>query len=339
MTASDRERLEELTLRFVDGDLTDAEAAELEQRLADEDAAALHSLLLEQEAVLRGEQADVDIVARTVSEIESGKRVEKSVLLEIARPSRLFRLAAAAIFVLAVGFGGSAAWVASWAASPQEALVFAMSAIEPGANANMKALVRHAQTLLPEKRIGVRFSLLSDDRSEVWAADAMTDDHGVAQVADALPQDIAEGRYALKVVAEGAPTVMRSVVVKRHYRIYVSTGKPRYQPGHTINVRALAMTAQGQLPADGRELVFEIRDPKGNLVHRRATKTSSFGLASTSLELAEQVNVGAYRIQAAIGDVASGRRVVVDRYVLPKIKIDAGTDRSFYGPVMRSLAP
>ncbi len=345
MTCIERERLEVLTLAMLDGELSRAEVEELESLLSDADAQRLHGMLLEQEGALRGERTVVDVVARTLSELASSERVERGVLASIAQVHTTerraagwragWRLAAAAAAVLFVMLGGSAAWISTWSAAPQEALVFASRTIEPGASPNFRVQLRHAQTLVPYAGNTVRFSLVSADGVETWVAQAKTDSTGVARVEQVVPEGLAEGDYTLRVstsMAGYAPQLTRALTVRRAYRIYVTTDKPRYQPGQIMHLRALAMTATGLLPAAERRLTFEVRDAKGNLVMERPLSTSSHGLAWTDFELAEQVNTGRYTVSARIGSTVSERSPVVERYVLPKLKVAVQTDAPYYAP-------
>ncbi len=56
-------RIEELTLKYLDGELEPDEQAELETLLEDPHARATHLALMEQEAALRGLSAPADLAA------------------------------------------------------------------------------------------------------------------------------------------------------------------------------------------------------------------------------------------------------------------------------------
>ena len=85
-------------------------------------------------------------------------------------------------------------------------------------------------------------------------------------------------------------------------------------------------------PAAEQNLEIVIADGKGNKVFRQTLKTSGYGVAAADFQLAGQVNTGAYKITAALGNASSEKTVTVEHYVLPKFKIELSTERRFYLP-------
>ncbi|MFN2227855.1 MAG: MG2 domain-containing protein, partial [Anaerolineae bacterium] len=123
--------------------------------------------------------------------------------------------------------------------------------------------------------------------------------------------------------------------VERSYKVLLTTDKPIYQPGQQIQIRALALGAFDRLPATGGEVEVTVADAKGNKVFRETATTSEFGVAAWTFQLADEVNYGNYKITAALGDTSSEKTVVVKPYVLPKFKVSASTDETFYRPGQR----
>jgi len=150
-----------------------------------------------------------------------------------------------------------------------------------------------------------------------------------------VPDDI-EGKAELHITVAagqlGEDSIVQPVTIKRKWKILLTTDKPLYQPGQCIQVRSLALAAADLKPASDASLVFEIMDPKGNKVFKQKAETDAFGIASTEFQLASEVNLGAYIVRAILGDVEAEKQVTVDRYVLPKFKIDVETDRAYYLP-------
>jgi 5-hydroxyisourate hydrolase-like protein (transthyretin family) len=130
----------------------------------------------------------------------------------------------------------------------------------------------------------------------------------------------------------GRDQLERSVTVERSYKVLLTTDKPLYQPGQVIRVRALALDAFTLRPAAEQQVEFVIADPKGNKVFRRTEVTSANGIAAVDFQLANEVNAGAYKIAATVGDTASEKTVTVKHYVLPKFKVAATTDKTYYRP-------
>jgi hypothetical protein len=168
-------------------------------------------------------------------------------------------------------------------------------------------------------------------RSSLWAG--TTDDHGVAQ-ATFTPRDHA-GPATLIVFMqkEGQSAETRhAVTIQRSHRILLTTDKPLYQPGQTMHLRALSFRLPDNQPSADAAVVFEVVDAKGNTVFREETEANDFGVAATEFRLARMVNMGQYTIRATVDEALQERTVTVDRYALPRFRVDLATDQSFYLP-------
>ncbi|TET33245.1 MAG: hypothetical protein E3J72_17555 [Planctomycetota bacterium] len=112
----------------------------------------------------------------------------------------------------------------------------------------------------------------------------------------------------------------------------LTTDKPRYQPGQTIHMRALAMTQPTRNPVPYTAAVFEVFDGKENKVFRSATTTNEYGIANSSFALANELCTGDYTVKASIGVFSTDKSVLVAYYVLPKFKLTINVDHSYYLP-------
>jgi hypothetical protein len=137
------------------------------------------------------------------------------------------------------------------------------------------------------------------------------------------------GSYRLRYVADtsiGEAEFTQQVRLEDKVSILLTTEKPIYQPGQTIHVRALALNRAHHEATGGRKLTFEVEDSRGNKVFKKATRTDKFGIASAEFELADEVNLGTYRLRALMGGEETGANTAelalnVERYVLPKFKV------------------
>jgi hypothetical protein len=138
------------------------------------------------------------------------------------------------------------------------------------------------------------------------------------------------GSYQLRYVVDtpiGSTEFTQTVRLEDKASILLTTEKPIYQPGQTIHVRALALDRSNHEATAGRMLTFELTDPRGNKVFKKVTQTSKFGIASAEFGLADEVNLGTYRLRAVMGEPESSPRntaeitLSVERYVLPKFKV------------------
>lgn len=150
----------------------------------------------------------------------------------------------------------------------------------------------------------------------------------------AMP-DWAPGDYQLEIRAEtaqGEELLTQPIKLERSFKIMLSTDKPVYKPGQTIRLRGLALRKPDLKPYANQEAVFTLIDPVGNLIFKHRVKTSEFGLTSADCALADEIEEGSYKATCQIGDTTSERTIEVQRYVLPKFKIETKLDKSFYAP-------
>lgn len=162
-----------------------------------------------------------------------------------------------------------------------------------------------------------------------------TDKHGSVNANFAVPA-LDEGEYELVVRTRsdaGEDERKTKIKVQRDVKILLTTDKPLYQPNQIIHIRALALVGITLRPVPGSELLFEIEDPKGNKVFKQRAVTSEYGIAALDFQLADEINMGPYRIRASVGKSQAEKTVEVKKYVLPKFKVEVKTDKKFYAPM------
>ena len=154
------------------------------------------------------------------------------------------------------------------------------------------------------------------------------------------------GRYRFRVHVRspiGTDMIERDITVEERARILLSTDKPIYQPGQRVHIRALVLREADRTPLGDRVLVVDVQDPKGNRVFRSVRRTSEHGVVAVTFPIADAVHLGMYTVRARVvpsTDPTTWQRVLartersfrVDRYVLPKFKVELTTDRTFYLP-------
>ncbi|MBN2547821.1 MAG: hypothetical protein JXB15_01585 [Anaerolineales bacterium] len=219
--------------------------------------------------------------------------------------------------------------------SQHETIVLGQNRFTPGSQANLRVLVRDSRDGAPLPDAEIELALRpSQGGKTLLVYRGRTDAQGSAAVAFQVPEELAPDQV-LEVKTSsslGSDTLERPVTVARDYRILLSTDKPLYQPGQVIHLRALALSTFDLQPAAGQELEIMIADGKGNRVFRKKLTTSEFGAAWVDFQLASEVNSGAYKITAALGNTSSEKTVTVEHYVLPKFAVTLETERAFYLP-------
>ena len=175
---------------------------------------------------------------------------------------------------------------------------------------------------------------LQTEEGEKLVAEATTDEAGNAS-ADIPTEEgvVGDGTLRIEVTGNGAvETAELGVSIVRDQKVLLTTDKPRYQPGQLMHIRALALHAGDKLPESGRELIFEIEDAKGNKIAREKATTDEFGIASTKIQLANELNMGKWTVRAMLGETKSEKTLTVERYTLPKFKTTVSMDSPWYAP-------
>ncbi len=137
----------------------------------------------------------------------------------------------------------------------------------------------------------------------------------------------------VEVRSKTADDVVRETVqIRKATKTLLTTDKPLYQPGQTIHIRALSLDRPDMKPLARADVTLEVEDAKGNKVFKHATRTDAYGISHADFVLADELNMGAYRVRAIVAGAKEERSVTVSRYVLPKFKPQLKTDRQFYKP-------
>jgi uncharacterized protein YfaS (alpha-2-macroglobulin family) len=219
--------------------------------------------------------------------------------------------------------------------SEQETLILGASRLIPGSPAALLIRVQeHGNGQpIPGAEVEVQMQPSDGGRGEVLFV-GTTDTRGELRPTFTVP-DVAKPAQTLVVrtqSAQGRDELEQPVTVERSYKVLLTSDKPLYQPGQVIHVRALAVSAFDRVPTADQPVELTIADAKGNKVYRETTTTSAYGVAAWDFQLASEVNAGAYKITATLADTTSERTVTVKPYVLPKFKVTASPDETFYRP-------
>lgn len=219
---------------------------------------------------------------------------------------------------------------ANLAANPIDLEVRGQDKLIAGSEASLR--VRVTERGSPMGNVPVEIALENPAGETVELARFNTDANGSASPRFNLP-DWADGEYRLKVVAytPGSPErIEHPIKLRRSARILLATDKPVYQPGQMVRMRTIALRTHDSRPLANQAAVLSITDPKGNVVFKRTGQASKFGIFAADCELADEVNKGAYRVIARVGDTESTLTVDVRPYVLPKFKIEVALDKPYF---------
>jgi uncharacterized protein YfaS (alpha-2-macroglobulin family) len=113
-------------------------------------------------------------------------------------------------------------------------------------------------------------------------------------------------------------------------RVLLTSDKPLYQPGQVVHLRALNLSRLDNAPRVAEPVVFEIEDAKANKVFKRTILSDAYGIAATTFRVGTLVNLGTFKARAVLGAIKSERTFEVARYALPKFKLTATPDKTWY---------
>ncbi len=202
-----------------------------------------------------------------------------------------------------------------------------------GTSPVIRILVRDRAGGVPIQGADVAVELTQDGKI-ISKFSAKTDKNGEVAAQLQMPDmPLRDGKLKVIVTSKsGTDMVEETIQVRSALRALLTTDKPLYQPGQTIHIRALSLTQPEMKPLSDAQVVFEVEDSKGNKVFKVRKTTDRFGISHTDFVLADELNMGVYRIRAIVAGAKEEKTVTVERYVLPKFKIDFKSDRSFYQP-------
>ncbi len=203
-----------------------------------------------------------------------------------------------------------------------------------GSRAAVRLVSLNHATGEPVPNAAVQMHIVSNG-AETEVFNGKTNAEGTLEASFAVPEKIfggAELRIRVSASGLGEDKISQPITIARKARILLTTDKPLYQPGQRIRMRALSLRAGDLSPVGDAPLVFEVMDGKGNKVFKKKVATDAFGVAAVEFPLATEVNLGAYVVRAILEENTAEKQVTVERYVLPKFKIEAKTNRDYYIP-------
>lgn len=207
----------------------------------------------------------------------------------------------------------------------------------PGQDVAVRVIALRTGSGEPLPNVSVKGSLVADKKTYPLF-EGSTLDHGSLPARFRVPA-LPVGTYRLTVegLHDGAgQSVSSQIEIQPVFRIYITSDKPIYQPSQTIHFRALALSAIQQAPASSVDFSWEVFDPKGNRLFRKEGRTDSFGVAASEFPLADEVNLGTYKIRGTVKADSfqqfTEKDITVSRYVLPKFKAEISTEKNYYQP-------
>ncbi len=117
------------------------------------------------------------------------------------------------------------------------------------------------------------------------------------------------------------------------YTGHTHTDRPIYRPGHEVHYKTSirAFDGEGLSVLDATTPVsVTIRDAKNNVILRESPAVDDFGSVAGSLQLADEVALGWWRIETSIGETTLAGSFQVEEYVKPDFEVNIEPDADYY---------
>jgi hypothetical protein len=149
----------------------------------------------------------------------------------------------------------------------------------------------------------------------------------------ALPRGLADGDYLLRARVRsplGDDTLDVPLPVYAPARVHVITDRPLYEPGHTVQYRAVVLRASDFAPLDGRPGKWVVRDPSDEVVLEEKAPAGNYGVVAGSFPLDAGAPTGTWRVQWVSGEALDSVQFEVKPFTLPRFRLEAEAGRPFY---------
>ncbi|MFH0862803.1 MAG: MG2 domain-containing protein [Candidatus Altiarchaeota archaeon] len=251
---------------------------------------------------------------------------------EAGRQYRKGALIAAAVIIVAAGVFASYVTNIDQNIRMQQTLLMSQGVFMQDSTASMRIVAVDMKTLAPLAQAPVRIELTPKTGPGRAVFSGVTDETGSAEISFTLPaSEWPEGEYGLR-ASVGEDTYLGSVEVRGESAALLTTDKPLYQPGQEIHMRALLINPFSRKPITQEPATFEVEDSKANKIFKKSALTDRFGIASADLLLADDINLGAYKVRVLTDKGGIEKKVDVKKYALPKFKVSFMSDKRYYAP-------
>ena len=166
--------------------------------------------------------------------------------------------------------------------------------------------------------------------------DGAWDEEGDAHVARArLPQDLPDGEHTLVATAGWGGQTVRLELPLPVYApasVHLLSDRPLYEPGHEVQLRAVALRARDRVPLAERSGRLQVVQPDGTLVMDEAARTDGWGVVVGSFPIAPGAPEGTWTARWVSGDDAGELRFDVRPFTLPRFTARLQPSLGWAGP-------
>ena len=161
------------------------------------------------------------------------------------------------------------------------------------------------------------------------------DNRGQLSCSVRLDLELPDGDYLLRAAID---TPLEDVEVDvelplyRPAHIHVLSDRPLYEPGDTLQFRALSLRKGSLEPLDTRPGTWTVTDPRGNVLLEERTDGGPWGISASSFPLADDALVGDWVVGFSSGDDVAETRVRVEPFTLPRFTVETHAEDPWNAP-------
>lgn len=115
-------------------------------------------------------------------------------------------------------------------------------------------------------------------------------------------------------------------------RAHVLTDRPLYEPGNTVQFRAVVLKASDLSPLEERAGLWRVIDPAGEVLLEEKAPTGPWGVVAGSFPLDLGAASGQWTVSWSSGGTSEARHFSVKPFTLPRFRVEAAPVKPFYRP-------
>lgn len=145
-----------------------------------------------------------------------------------------------------------------------------------------------------------------------------------------LPE-VPDGDYLLRVrgdTAAGDASVDVPLGLYAPARVHLITDRPLYEPGNTVQFRALALRARDLSPLEKRPGTWTVLNPSGDVLLEEKAASGDWGVVAGSFPLDSEAASGQWTVRWSSGADTGEAQFTVEPFTLPRFRVEAHSDRA-----------
>lgn len=158
-------------------------------------------------------------------------------------------------------------------------------------------------------------------------------DSGPSKWATVTLPTVHDGDYLLRATVTssiGETSVDAALPLYAPARIHVLTDRPLFEPGNTVQFRALVLHGGTLAPLDGRPGTWRVTDPNGEVLLEEKAPAGDWGVVRGSFPLDSQAQSGTWQVSWSSGPASQSRAFTVKPFTLPRFRVEASTSKPYY---------